>query len=240
MARKGGSRHLKRYAMPKAIKLPRKEHTWVIKPAPGPHPISACVPLRLVLRDYLALARNAREADRLLAERQLLVDGKPRRDPKFPAGLMDVLQLPTIGRNYRVLLDRRGRLVLHEIEPEEASFKICKVKRKTIVKGKRIQIAFHDGKTIVGDFRKFKPGDAAKLSLPELKVLERVPFARGALALITGGKNVGVVGRITEIKTTGEGKPSLVTLEANGTTFQTSADYVFPIGKEEPLISLPG
>ena len=241
MARKGQSRHLKRYAASRAIKLPRKSVVWTVKPAPGPHPSASSIPLRLIVREYLGLARTAREADRVLNERNVLVDGRVRRDSKFPAGLMDVVQFPALDRNYRILLDQRGRLVLHEISKDEVQFKLCKVVRKNVVTGKKIQLTFHDGKTIMGDFGEFKPRDVAKLALPEPKILERVPFEVGVLALVTGGGNVGRVGKITEIKLIESPRPNIITLEASdGATFQAPEDYVFVVGKEKPFISLAG
>jgi small subunit ribosomal protein S4e len=152
---------------------------------------------------------------------------------------MDVVQLPAIGHNYRILLDKRGRLVLHDIPQAEASFKLCKVTSKVFVRGKRVQLTFHDGKTLVGDFQEFKPRDVVKLALPEPKVIERLPFEENALALVTGGKNVGKVGKIVEIKLIQGTQPNIVTLQASdGSTFQAPEHYVFVVGKDKPLISL--
>jgi len=154
---------------------------------------------------------------------------------------MDVVQLPALDKSYRILLDRRGRLVLHEIPKAEAQFKLGKVVRKNVVSGKKIQLTIHDGKTSVGDFGEFKPRDVAKLALPEPKILERIPFETGALALVTGGRNVGKVGKITEIKLIESPRPNIITLEASdGATFQAPEDYVFVTGKEKPFISLAG
>ncbi len=110
--------------------------------------------------------------------------------------------------------------------------------RKDIVRGKRVQLSFHDGKTLVGDFDEFKPSDGVKLALPELKVLERFPFEKGATALITGGKNVGKVGTITDVKLVEGAQPNIVTLEAGSETFQAPEHYVFVVGKEKPALSL--
>ena len=239
MAKKGQSRHLKCHAASPVLKLPRKSMVWTVKPAPGPHPSVTSLPLRLILRDYLALARTAKEVDKILSERQVLIDGKVRRDPRFPVGLMDVIQLPNINRNYRILLDRRGRLTLHEIPQAEASFKLCKVVRKVFVRRKQVQLTFHDGKTLVGEFQEFSPQDVVKLALPELKAVERLPFEKDILALVTGGKNVGKVGKIIEIKLIEGTQPNIVTLQAfDGSVFQAPEDYVFVVGKEKPLISL--
>lgn len=236
MARKGQSKHLKRYAASKALKLPRKSSSWTVKPSPGPHPSRSAIPLRLLVRDYLSSARTAREADRIIAEGHVLVDGKARRNPKFPVGLMDVLQLPALDRSYRVLLDRGGRLTLHEIDKNEASLKLCKVMRKKIVRKKQVQLTFHDGKTLVGDLGDFKRGDGIKLALPGLKILERFSFERGAIALITGGKNVGKIGRVIDIKLIEGPQPNIVTLETDNERFQAPERYVFIVGREKPAI----
>lgn len=239
MAKKGGSRHMKRYAAPRALKLPRKSLPWVIKAAPGPHPSERAIPLRLVIRDYLSVGRDAREADSILSAGNLLVDGRIRREPSFPVGFMDVIQLPTLNRSYRVLLDHRGRLTMNEVDQAEASVKLHRVVRKQIVGGKKVQLTFHDGKTIVGELNEFKPGDVAKLTLPDLKVLERLPFEVGATALITGGRNVSRVGKISEIKQIAGTQPNIVTLKTDGEEFQAPEHYVFVVGKEKPSISLP-
>ncbi len=238
MAKKGQSKHMKRYAAPRALKLPRKSFPWMVKPSPGPHPRDSSMPLRLLLRDYLSLARTAREADRILAGGQVLVDGRVRRSPKFPVGLMDVVQFLALDQNYRVLLDNRGRLVLHEIDKAETSLKLCKIMRKDIIRGKRVQLSFHDGKTLVGDFDEFKPEDVIKLALPEFKVIGRFPFEKGAAVLITGGKNVSKVGIITDVNLIEGTQPNIVTLAVAGGTFQAPEHYVFVVGKEKPAISL--
>jgi len=45
----------------------------------------------------------------------IFVNGRIRKDPKFPLGLMDVFSIPRIKKNYRVLIDVKGRFVLNEI-----------------------------------------------------------------------------------------------------------------------------
>jgi len=176
-----------------------------------------------------------------LSEKRVLVDGRVRKNSKFPVGLMDVVQLPALNKNYRVLLDARGRLILREIPQAEAQFKLCKVVRKDIISGGRIQLAFNDGKTLSGDFGEFKLRDVAKLSLPNPKILERIAHEKGTTALVTGGRNVGRLGKIVEVKLIEGTQPNIVILEAaDGTTFQTPEDYVFAVGKEKPIISLAG
>lgn len=212
----------------------------MIKPSPGPHPARLSIPLGVLVRDYLALARTSREAKRILAERKVLVDKRVRRDPKFPVGLMDVVDVPELGKSFRVLINRQGRLVLHEVSSQESSFKLCRVKRKSVVKGGKVQLALHDGRTLLGEFMDFRALDVVKLSLPDQGVMEKLPLQPDYLALIVGGKNVGRIGRIVELKEVGGGKPDLVVLQTlEGEQFQTPANLAFTVGREEPMISLP-
>lgn len=237
MGKKGPSRHLKRYAVPQTLKLPRKRLPWAIKPAPGPHPADKSIPLGTLVKEYLNLTEKLKETKRVLAGRKVMVDGKVRTDLKFPVGLMDVVSIVPLNTHYRISVDRNGRLVPIQIRDSDASFKLCKVVGKHVVKGGRIQLAFHDGRTVVGDFGDYRRGDTVRLSIPEPKVLERIPFERGVWALITGGKNVGRVGRIVDL---GTGESRLVGLETpKGETLQTPATYVFPVSKEEQTIPVP-
>jgi len=238
LAKKGGSRQVKRYAASRALKLPRKSLVWIMKPAPGPHPVNSSIPLRVLLRDYLSIARTSREADGVIYKGEVLVDGKVRRSPDFPVGFMDIVSLPALDCSYRILLDHRRRLTPVKTYSSEASFKLCKVVRKQYIKGKKIQLTLHDGRNIAGDFLEHKPGDVLKLSLPEQNILERIPFEVGSMAMVTGGSNVSKVGKITEIKMISGTQPNIVTLEKDGLTFQAPEHYIFVLGKEKPAISL--
>ena len=240
MAKKGQQKHLKRFALPISLGLPRKSVVWAVKPRPGPHPAEGSMPLRTVIRDNLGLAHTAKEADRILAEGRVLVDGRVRRDPKFPVGQMDVVQIPDIKKSYRILYDTNRRLILHEIPEEEANFKLCRVARKSVIKGGLVQLAFHDGKTSAGDFKEFCLHDVAKITLPDFKVSERIAFEKGAEALVIGGTNVGRPGKINEVQPMRGRQPDLVNLKDGKEQFQAPKNYVFVVGKGAPLISLPG
>lgn len=240
MSRKGGKKQMKPYGMSRALKLPRKSSPWVSKPQPGPHPAGLSIPLRLLVRDYLGLARTAREADHVIAEGVLKVDGKVRREPRYSAGFMDVVDVPSSNRSYRVLVDYRGRLTLSEVPGGESALKLCKVGRKQVLKGKRVQLTLHDGKNVVGDFGSFRPGDTVKITLPDWKVAERFPMEQGSLAYITGGKNTGKVGRIDQIRVMKGRQPNVVVLKAGDSVLEAPQRYVFVVGKEKPEITIPG
>merc|ERR1719281_1115365 len=71
------------------------------------------------------------------------VDGKIRRDPRFPLGMMDVVTIEKTNENFRILLDTKGRFLPHRIDHKEAGFKLCKVIRKRIGKAKVPHIVTH-------------------------------------------------------------------------------------------------
>ena len=48
---------------------------------------------------------------------------------------MDVLTIPKTEENYRILLDTKGRLTLHPITAEDATYKLAKVVNKSTIKG---------------------------------------------------------------------------------------------------------
>ncbi len=60
------------------------------------------------------------------------------------------------------------------------------------------------------------------------------------MAIITGGKNIGIQGKIVEIEKTEAKKrrQALVVVEdAEGARYQTILDFIFSIGETEPLIT---
>ena len=249
MGRKGERKHLKRKPAPKIWPIHRKEAVWTLKPKPGPHTLSRCIPLALIVRDILQFAKTRKEAKTIISQEKIKVNGKVQREERFPVGLMDVISIPDTEKVYRVLPSEK-RLFLHPIESDEAEFKLCRIEDKTVVKGGHVQLNLHDGTSVlirVNDPKKpeedvYQTLDTLKLSIPDREPLGHMKLTVGASAMIIGGKNVGKYGKITAI----EEKPSqkrrdlLVTIEdKNGNRFQTILNFIFVLGDTEPSISLP-
>ncbi len=239
--------HLKRAAAPAFWPIARKRFKWVTRPKPGPHPIERCLPLILIVREILGYARNRREAKYIISRGMILVDGKPRKELGFPVGLMDVVSIPASGEHFRVLPSKRGGLVLHPIDEDEAKFKLCRINGKTTVKGGHIQLNLHDGRNVlirVSDPTNpqedvYKTWDVLKISLPKQEILDHYKFEKGAVSIIIDGKNSGRVGWIEDVKVVPMSKHLVTLRDKEGTLFQTIKDYVFVVGREEPVISLP-
>lgn len=228
--------HLKRLKAPKTWRIERKVAKWTVKPSPGPHPVDRSIPLLIVVRDLLKLADTGREARKIIAAREILVDGRARRDYKFPCGFMDVISIPKMNEYYRVLFDSRGVLQLTKIDEERAKWKLCRIENKTMVKGGKIQLNLHDGRNIIVEGNEYKTGDVLRISVPEQEILEVIPMEKGNLAMIIGGKHTGQIAEIEEVIITRSPLPNIVKLKG----FSTIKPYVFPIGKDKPLVQLPG
>ncbi|MEM0351182.1 MAG: 30S ribosomal protein S4e [Archaeoglobaceae archaeon] len=229
--------HQKRLSAPKTYKISRKAGKWVVKPSPGPHNKEA-IPLALVIRDLLQYADTLREARRIIASGEIMVDGVIRRDYKFPVGLFDVITIPKLNKNYRVVFDEKGRYILREIEDYDR--KIYKIVNKTVVKGGRIQLNLFDGTNILGT-NEYKTKDSVLLKIPEKQVIDHLKFEEGALIMIIGGTHAGEIGRVKSYKIVKGSGANLVTVETGLGEITTIEDYIFVIGKkgsDKPVIDL--
>ena len=244
MGRKGESKHLKRAPSPPFWPIHRKEYRWVAKPKPGPHAMSTAIPLLLIVREVLALAKTRREARMMITAGHLRVDGKTRRNDDYAVGLMDVVEVPALGKAYRVLPTPHRVLRLHEITGDETGFKLCKVMNKVSVKGGHTQLNLHDGRNILlrasdAAGSEVTPRDVLKIAVPTNEILDRITLAEGILAIISSGKNVGRWGEIVSAPTSkGLHTPTVTLRDTEGQQFETIIDYVFPVGKGEPWVSL--
>ncbi len=228
--------HQKRLSAPKTIKVPRKIAKWIVKTSPGPHNKNA-VPLLVVVRDLLKLADNAREARRIIASGEILVDGRVRKDYKFPVGLFDVISIPKLNKTYRMLFDEKGRYIPKEVE--DGNLKLYKIKNKTVVRGGKIQLNLFDGTNILAD-NSYKTKDSVLLRIPEKEIVDHLKFEEGALVMIVGGTHAGEIGHIKEYKVVRGSAPNLVTIEGEKGTITTIEDHVFVVGKPggKPVIDL--
>ena len=94
------------------------------------------------------LADKAKEIKQILHEGKVLVDGKVRKDHRFPVGLFDVISIPDIKANYRVMVGQDNKFKL--VPVTDVGLKLLKIINKTLVKQGKIQLNFHDGTTMLG------------------------------------------------------------------------------------------
>lgn len=231
--------HQKRLSAPRHWQVARKAYKWIVKAAPGPHAIERSIPLSVVLRDYLGLVETNREARRVIGAGEVLVDGKIAKDYKRAVGWFDVVSVPKLGKHYRVLVDRRGKMTVDTIADAEATWKLARIEGKTTVKGGLMQLNLHDGRNIVVVKDDYKTGDVLKLALPSQEVQGRIPFKPGTLAFVTGGTHAGEVATLEEVQVKRISGENTVTLKRGDKTLRTVRSYVFPIGAKKSEVTLP-
>lgn len=230
-------KHQKRISAPKSWHISKKSNKWITSTRPGPHHKEQSLPIAVVLRDVLSLVDNRTEAKRVLSEEKILVDGVVVKDLRFPVGLFDVISIPLNNTAYRVLLDRKSRLVLHKLDDLNAN-KLCRINDKTTIKAGAAQLNLSDGKNLIGS-NDYKAKDSLILSIPGKEIVKHLEYKVGNLAMIVGGKHTGEIGKIEEINTVRSSKHNTVKISGEY-DFETIEDYVVVIGENEPEIKLGG
>jgi small subunit ribosomal protein S4e len=213
---------------------------WAPKPSAGPHKTRECVPVCILLRERLKYALTGKECMQICMERCVKVDGKVRTDHNFPTGIMDVIELEKSGDRFRLLMDTKGRFVLHRINREEATYKLCRVV-KVFVGAKKVPVAVtHDGRTIRYPDPDIKTNDVMKVNIETGKMTETIKFELGAMVILTKGHNAGRVGTLMHIEKHDNSFTIVTVKDAKGHSFATRVSNVFVIGSgNEPQITLP-
>ena len=227
---------MKRLAAPRTWPLKRKVSVWVTKQSAGAHSIEDSMSAVTVLRDMVGACDTAREAKRIIGNREMFVDGKAVKNPKAPVGFMDVISIPKMNLNYRMLITDKGKLTLVPIDADEAAWELCRIENKTVVKGGKIQLNLSGGRNIVMDKNDYKCGDSLKVSFDGQKILDSYALAAGSTVLIKDGAHNGSIKTVKEVEVVRGSAPNLV-LFTDGT--QTIMDNCFVIGNEKAVITLP-
>lgn len=199
----------------------------------------------IIVREILGLAETSREATSAISKGLVMVDGEPQRNHKFPVGSMDVVRIPRLDQSFRMIPVSGKRLAPLSIGQQEASFKLCRIVGKRVVNGGKLQLNLHDGRSLRYqdsqlDFaEKQTLGSVVQITLPDQKPIRYLPIRKGAYGLITAGANVGFHGRIISIEGD-KSKARLVAIEdIRGKQVRTIPQYLFVVGEEKPLITLP-
>ena len=234
------SDHLKRLRAPDSWHIPKKTNKFITKTAPGPHNANA-MPIAVWLRDHMRFALTKKEVKQILSQKDIIINGRPCRNPSMGIGIFDIISMPKIGKHYRILRDKKGRHKTIEINAESARTRLAKIRGKTIVPGGKVQLNLRFGANILADNR-YKPGDSIVISLSDedrFTITDHFPFAVGNMAMVIGGKHSGKIAKITGIQKVPGSVPNRVTLtDANtGTVFDTVETYLYMVGRETPALS---
>ena len=232
-----GSKKLKRQMAPMFWRINRKEKRFVITVRPGSHPKNNSIPSAVLLRDTLNIVNTLREAKSSIYGGKVKVDGIVQKSLHHSIGLMDVVELEGITDIYRLVPKDGHILVPIKINSNEKSKKLVKVKRKTITKGGKTQLGFHDGRTIITDVD-INVNDVCLIQIPEQKIIDVIKFEKNSQVIITKGTNAGRIGTINEIKPGTFTLPKRISLLIDDNTVEIPANITMIIGKEKPIIQI--
>ena len=232
-----GSKKLKRQMAPQFWGINRKEKRFVITVKPGSHKKRFSVPTAVFLRDMLSIVTSLREAKASIYSGRVKIDGIVRKSLHHSIGLMDVVELTDVSDVYRLVPTEDKLLKPIKINESEKSKKLVRVTTKTTLSKGKLQIGFHDGRSIISD-TKVSVGDACLIQVPEQKILEVIKLETGIQGLVTRGNNAGQIGKIESIEEGTFILPKRVILTLGERKIEIPADIIMPIGKQEPIIQL--
>ncbi len=226
--------HLKKLNAPNSWRIDKKSTKYVTRPNSGAHRLGLGLSLNTLFRDLLKYCKTTKEVKSILKDKEVLVDGKRRYDSKYLIGFMDVLSIPSIKEHYRIVFSKKGKLTPIKIKESEAGIKLSKIINKKIIGKNKIQLNLSDGRNIILKESKHKVGDSVVISIPKQEIKEHLKIEKGVLVHFIGGKYVGKIGTINEIK------DGIIFVKVDDKDIQTSKKYAFVIGDKKPSIKIDG
>ena len=232
-----GSKKLKRQMAPNYWGITRKNKRFVVTVKPGSHKKDQSIPTAVFLRDTLKIVSELREAKFAIYNGKVSVDGVKIKSLHHGIGLMDVVELDGIKEIYRLVPLDGILLKPIVIKDTVKTKKLVIVKSKTTIKNGKMQIGFHDGRSLIDDTT-MSVGDTCVIQTPEQKILEVIKLEKGIQGLIIQGINAGQVGTINEVKEGTFILPKRVGIKVGDRQIEIPANLIMPIGKEGSPIQI--
>ena len=232
-----GSKKLKRQMAPQFWGIERKNKRFVITVRPGSHGKNRSVPTAVFLRDVLKMVVNLREAKAAIYAGSVKIDGVVRKSLHHSIGLMDVVELKNVPDTYRMVPTDGKILKPIKINDSEKAKKLVQVTSKTTISGGKMQIGFHDGRSVISDI-KVNVGDTCLMEIPGQKILEVIPLEAGCQVLVTRGINAGQTGTVETVEAGTFILPKRVTLALEDRRIEIPAEIIMPVGTGEPVIQI--
>jgi small subunit ribosomal protein S4e len=224
---------LKRIASPKSWNISRKESKYVVRPSPGSASIENGLPIGVILRDFLNLASNLREAKYIINNQEILINKSKSKDVHQIVNLMDIIEIPLIKKLFRVLMNRKGKLIVFEVPASENCALILKIIGVSLLKKGLIQLNLFGGQNLIVKNNKSKPGDTIIFDLVKKQIIDQFKLSEKSFVYLIGGKHVGESGIIEKIV-----ENQLIFKNNNGERLETSKKYAYILGKDKSSIKL--
>ncbi|HLC57102.1 MAG TPA: 30S ribosomal protein S4e [Candidatus Nanoarchaeia archaeon] len=221
--------HLSRARTPNNWPIKRKATKWITRINPGAHPIASAINLNLLLKAFLKYATTSREVRSILNQKIILIDKKPRTNPKFSIGVMDLIEVTKTKEAYRLILDERGNFKLIPVKQESSSLKPCKIINKQVLHGNKTQLNLYDGRNILSEDKSLKVNDTIILDVTTNKIQGHLKFAKNSTIYLTAGKNAGTTGILKDIYAEKSMLKPRILLDTGKEKIETLKAYAFVI-----------
>jgi len=187
--------HLKRQKVPKNWPIKRKGTKYVVR---AKFNLRQGVPILIILRDLMGVARTRKEVKKIIHQKYLLVNNKPVKKEKNAVSLFDVITFVPSKKHYRVGLSEKGVFNTMDVSEKESNQKISKVINKKVLKGKKIQLNLSDGRNFLSDIS-CKTNDSVLINLKENKIEKCISLKKEKNAIVFAGKHSGRTGLIKKV-----------------------------------------
>lgn len=156
------------------------------------------IPVAIVLRDILKIVKTMKEARYLLLNKEVKINGKARKEEKFPINLFDILTIEKLNKNYELVIDGK-KVKFKEISAKDATKKTVKIIGKVLLTKNKMQINLADGSNYIMK-EQFAVGDSVIINLKENKIEKIIALKDGAKVFVMSGKHSGKQGKVIESK----------------------------------------
>ena len=225
---------MKRLTVPKTWRVEKKSTKYITRPKSGAHSFELGMSLNILFKDILKFCKTTKEVKAILQDKEILVDGKRRYDYKAMIGFMDVLGIPSLKEYYRIILNDKGNLETLKIKSNEAELKISKIINKRALGKNKVQINMSDGRNLILKDSKYAVGDSLLITLPKQEVKEHLKLDKGAIVTFLGGKFIGQIATIEEVK------GSIILAKITDKPIETVKRYCFVVGEKKPAVKISG
>jgi len=217
---------MKRLASPNYMKLERKQSKFILKPMPGRHTLDSSVALATFLIEKIGVAKTAAEARNAIVNGKIEINGRVRKNQKYPIGLGDIIKLIPSDESYLVSVGKYGTFEGKKLGKGEGK-RTLKVIGKYIEKGKKQMIRLNNGNIVHFD-KEVNVNDS--VILENRKISKVLKLEEGAHCMVMIGAHAPDVGKISEIKKGTALRDTTVKIEGKDGAFETLVDNIIVIG----------
>jgi ribosomal protein S4E len=225
------SRHLKRHTMPTSWTIKRKGIDFISRPNSGSYQRKYTISMLILLREFLNFAKTSKEAKYILKNKNVLINGKKVEDIKAPLGLFEVVEFKELKKTYTIIYNTNKKVEIIEVKNNDITLK---VKSKTKMRKNNFQLNTKNGFNILiteKEFSSIKVNDSVVYDLKTKKILKVLNLKEEQLVYIYDGKFIGNFGIIKSFTNYFGVTKNLVTIDINGTSHNTSKDYIFAVSE---------